>query len=60
MYSSKSKITDLKNYFNKYKYTKKLLNYSNANKCNSLFSTSACNIDFSGAKVSVYWAVASK
>ncbi len=29
MYSSKSKITDLKNDFNKYKYTKKLLNYSN-------------------------------
>ncbi len=44
MYSSKSKITDLKKYFNKYKYTKKLLNYSNANKCNSLFSTSLENI----------------
>ncbi len=36
----KSKITDLKNYLKKYKYTKKLLNYSNASKCNSLLSTS--------------------
>ncbi len=27
----------------KYKYTKKLLNYSNASKCNSLLSTSGQN-----------------
>ncbi len=40
MYLSKSKITDKKNYLKKYKYTKKLLNYSNASKCNSLLSTS--------------------
>ncbi len=40
MYLSKSKITDKKNYLKKYKYTKKLLNYSNASKCNLLLSTS--------------------
>ncbi len=33
-YLSKSKITDFKNHLKKYKYTKELLNYSNASKCN--------------------------
>src|SRR4029434_9366027 len=41
MYLSKSKITDFKNYSKITKYTKKLLNYSNVSKCNSLLYTSA-------------------
>src|SRR4029434_1781229 len=36
IYLSKSKITDFKNYLKITKYTKKLLNYSNVSKCNSL------------------------
>src|SRR4029434_8849477 len=41
IYLSKSKITDLKNYLKITKYTKKLLNYSNVSKSNSLLYTSA-------------------
>ena len=41
IYLSKSKITDFKNYLKITKYTKKLLNYSNVSKCNSLLYTSA-------------------
>src|SRR4029434_7935797 len=40
IYLSKSKITDLKNYNTITKYTKKLLNYSNVSKSNSLLYTS--------------------
>ena len=40
IYLSKSKITDFKNYLKITKYTKKLLNYSNVSKCNSLLYTS--------------------
>src|SRR4029434_7143673 len=40
IYLSKSKITDLKNYLKITKYTKKLLNYSNVSKSNSLLYTS--------------------
>src|SRR4029434_988124 len=36
IYLSKSKITDFKNYLKITKYTKKLLNYSNVSKSNSL------------------------
>src|SRR4029434_5934965 len=43
IYLSKSKITDFKNYLKIIKYTKKLLNYSNVSKCNSLLYTSAHN-----------------
>src|SRR4029434_3632617 len=42
IYLSKSKITDFKNYLKITKYTKKLLNYSNVSKCNSLLYTSVC------------------
>src|SRR4029434_11242139 len=41
IYLSKSKITDLKKYLKITKYTKKLLNYSNVSKSNSLLYTSA-------------------
>src|SRR4029434_3624148 len=41
IYLSKSKITDLKNYLKITKYTKKLLNYSNVSKSNSLLYSSA-------------------
>ena len=40
IYLSKSKITDFKNYLKITKYTKKLLNYSNVSKSNSLLYTS--------------------
>src|SRR4029434_5087713 len=40
IYLSRSKITDFKNYLKITKYTKKLLNYSNVSKCNSLLYTS--------------------
>src|SRR4029434_7804061 len=40
IYLSKSKITDFKNYLKMTKYTKKLLNYSNVSKSNSLLYTS--------------------
>ena len=40
IYLTKSKITDLKNYLKITKYTKKLLNYSNVSKSNSLLYTS--------------------
>ncbi len=53
IYLSKSKITDFKNYLKKYKYTKKLLNYSNASKCNSLLSTSA-NFTIKTSKSDLY------
>ncbi len=41
VYLSKIKITDFKNYLKKVQVHKKLLNYSNASKCNLLLSTSA-------------------
>src|SRR4029434_4971455 len=41
IYLSKSKITDFKNYLKITKYTKKLFNYSNVSKSNSLLYTSA-------------------
>src|SRR4029434_8255469 len=41
IYLGKSKITDLKNDLKITKYTKKLLNYSNVSKSNSLLYTSA-------------------
>src|SRR4029434_9408127 len=44
IYLSKSKMTDLKNYLKITKYTKKLLNYSNVSKSNSLLYTSAGNL----------------
>jgi hypothetical protein len=37
----KSKSIDFKTHLRNYKYTKKLLNYRNASKCNSLLSTPA-------------------
>ena len=40
IYLSKSKITDFKNHLKITKYTKKLLNYSNVSKSNSLLYTS--------------------
>src|SRR4029434_10882442 len=40
IYLSKSKITDFKNYLKMTKYSKKLLNYSNVSKSNSLLYTS--------------------
>src|SRR4029434_8958737 len=40
IYLSRSKMTDFKNYLKITKYTKKLLNYSNVSKCNSLLYTS--------------------
>ena len=45
IYLSKSKITDFKNYLKITKYTKKLLNYSNVSKCNSLLYTSGAEHD---------------
>ena len=39
-YNTSVKITDFKNYLKITKYTKKLLNYSNVSKCNSLLYTS--------------------
>src|SRR4029434_2115247 len=44
IYLSKSKITDLKNYLKITKYIKKLLNYSNVSKSNSLLYTSATGV----------------
>src|SRR4029434_1511640 len=44
IYLSKSKITDFKNYLKITKYTKKLLNYSNVSKCNSLLYTSGYDV----------------
>src|SRR4029434_8107017 len=43
IYLSKSKITDFKNYLKITKYTKKLLNYSNVSKSNSLLYTSGAS-----------------
>ena len=51
IYLSKSKITDLKNYLKITKYTKKLLNYSNVSKSNSLLYTSAARIAATTSKI---------
>ena len=55
IYLSKSKITDFKNYLKITKYTKKLLNYSNVSKCNSLLYTSApMSVSWHAAPKAVY------
>ena len=56
IYLSKSKITDFKNYLKITKYTKKLLNYSNVSKSNSLLYTSGvCDMWITHSRYSKSW-----